>query len=329
MRSKLVSRITNLIVFCGCVLIASAVLADSRENILPEPGRLNLVVRPWATVKNIPLEKLCPNTKIKNNDNIVLENGGESPARDQIAARIGQGADLVLRSQAPEQQFEVKIKRKKESICSFGIFVTREEWLEYANSHLDEYGTTLIAASLDWLIIQPASENKYFNDEVDQDQIQSFASAAAPSDNGTSSTNTDFEYGSGTINTRGICARPWDPTRLTRYGSGIVVWANNPGPSGFSIKDENNSSGYTSALRCPKGPYQTEYSVDGAYRIGWSPYAYKVPDHCTATRVVIGGRTGWNCCCNSAGTAVGGGTCGYINGLSFRDWPDVAKTTCR
>jgi len=254
----------------------------------------------------------------------------ESSSKNFISGQIvGSDPFLVLRTKDAEQQIQVQIKRKKENICNFGIFITRPEWLEYANSHLEEYGKTLIASSLDWLLIQPTIENKYFNDESDKAEIQSFASAASPSDNGTTSSNTDFEYGSGTIYTRGICARPFDPTRYTRYGSGIIVWANNPGPTGFSVKDENNSSGYVSAMRCPKGPYQTEYSVDGAYRIGWGPFAYKVPDHCTATRVVINGRAGWNCCCNSAFLAAGYGTCSYINGQSFPDWPDAPKTTCR
>ncbi len=326
MVSKIVFKLVSLIVFCCCILTVSIALADSRDS---EPSKLKLVVRPSSTIRNIPLEKLCANVKIKSNDNILLDNRVRALSKGPISIQIGQGANLVLRSQSPDQQFEVKIKRKKENLCNFGIFVTREEWLNYANSHLDDYGTTLVAASMDWLIIQPVSENKYFNDEADMDLITSIASAASSSDNGTFSTNTDFEYGSGTINTRGACKRLWDPTKLTRYGSGIVVWANNPVPAGFSIKDENNSSGYTSALRCPKGPYKTEYSVDGAYRKGWGPFAYKVPDHCTATRVVIGGRSGWNCCCNLAGTAVGGGECSYINGLSFRDWPDAPKTTCR
>jgi len=116
----------------------------------------------------------------------------------------------------------------------------------------------------------------------------------------------------------------------TRYSSGIVYWEfGRPGSDGFSIKDENNSSGYTSALRCPKGVGQYDYSVGGIYNRSWLFIAHKVPNHCTATRDAINGRGYISCCCNAAGVLAGAGYCRNLDARQFVDWPDAPKTTCR
>jgi hypothetical protein len=72
-----------------------------------------------------------------------------------------------------------------------------------------------------------------------------------------------------TIHQKGLCYRRFDPWPLpkTRYSSGIVYWdKGNPSAQGYSIKDENNSSSYTSSLRCPKRVKEYDYSVDGVYK---------------------------------------------------------------
>lgn len=206
------------------------------------------------------------------------------------------------------------------------MYVPRPEWYKYAVANPSAYGPVLMGTGSTWFVVDN-KVNQSSSVSVGNN-LASFAttSASAPSDLGESSVT--FDDG-GTIYSRGYCVSPWDPTKWTRYGSGIVTWASSPVQAGFSMKDENDSSGLTSQLRCPSGPYRTDYYVDGVYKRQLLFIAYKIPNHCTAVRGTYNGKLGYNCCCNAAGLAAGYGYCSDINALNYQDWPDAPKLTCR
>jgi len=170
---------------------------------------------------------------------------------------------------------------------------------------------------------------------TDPDYIEKDKKISRSSDSGNEIITYGPDEGGQTFYPRGVCLRRYDPyipnvTTPTRNSHGIVYWnAGNPSRQGYSIKDENNSSGYTSALRCPKGVGQYDYLVDGIYKKTWLYLPYKVPNHCTATKDQdSNGRDYMRCCCNSA-FSLAYGVCGHIDARQFGDWPDAPKTTCR
>jgi hypothetical protein len=133
--------------------------------------------------------------------------------------------------------------------------------------------------------------------------------------------------------------RFYDPSGYTNWSYGIVHWnRDNPTQNGYSIKGEKKDSEWVRDLRCPAGPYDLEYRVDGVYNILWSLThgdALKVPDHCTA-KLIINRSTNkryFSCCCNSIarGAALIAGkatSCSWYDPRGKDQWPNTASDRC-
>jgi hypothetical protein len=120
------------------------------------------------------------------------------------------------------------------------------------------------------------------------------------------------------------CVRPYFPG--TGWGSGQAHWIEGrPKREGYSMKDENTSSNFTTSLRCPKSVGQIDYAVDGVYKLSWAFFPIKVPDHCTFAHEIENGQKLDSCCCNAAIGAIRRG-CERIDARTLVDWPDWGKS---
>jgi hypothetical protein len=324
------------------LLVVGLLLLVAPHGISAEPQKgseTTLVLKPNITVHSIPLSALCAVIEGEDVKNIrVTTESGKLRFGGKRSLKLNalDTGEVVLPSfSTGKQEEESTINIKNDSFnCYLRVFVTKQEWFKYAIENLGDYGSALKNVGEGWFVIERPAQNTIPSEEetsqtdMSVSLMTSAAVTSSSSDAGTDQITFDREDGGGTLYPRAFCGRFYDITQQTRNAYGIVKWASNPASAGFSVKDENDRSGYVRNLRCPKGPYATEYLVDGVYKRSWQYFAYKVPNHCTATREVINGKNAFRCCCNLAMTTAGYGTCGYFDARTLPDWPDAGRSTC-
>lgn len=116
------------------------------------------------------------------------------------------------------------------------------------------------------------------------------------------------------------CSMPAGETTLGGWclfnplNGGAVKWeVNNPSGAGYQVKPENgnNFAAATSG---------TQHGIDGIYKCNsWGCWAWKVPNHCTAT---VHANGALSCCCNWVLVQAGFGECGWLDSRQHADWPD-------
>ena len=282
-----------------------------------------LIVRPRSRITDIPVSMLCenmPRDQIKKAKLAILEaNHHISFYGQNTRIRIKDSVPILPRLRVDSRgiTYTAQLKLLRGKSCTFKIYSPTSRPL-FTNilSKVDQYKGFILDKGKNWILANE-SEEKLLQSGFNQDgefsdigSIQKFVNGQAVK-----------------AQPRFVCARPFIPG--TRWSSGQVIWnVRDPRRAGFSIKDENNSSGYVSSLRCPKGPGKTEYRVDGAYQRKLPLLALKVPDHCTATVRRTGKYShAWDCCCTASLVPLKG-SCRYINATALPDWPNQGRV-CR
>jgi len=296
-------------------LLTLITVCNLQQIAIAEEINYRIVVRPKSRITNIPISFVCSKANIEDfkakklsilNDpkqNIKFHNNRKIKKENIIG-------NFKVKSRG--FTYLAKIKSNK-SDCFFKIHSSDNiKGFNYALSNIEQYEGMIVYANQNWIIINESEkkliENSFNGNNLESGILQIF--------NDTKEIKQKFRFDCG--------YRPYIPG--TRWSSGQVYWdIRDPRRAGFSIKDENDSSGYARALRCPKGSRQTEYRVDGVYkrRLPFTPL--KVPDHCTATVKRSGKYShSWYCCCNAALVPLKG-SCKYINSLELPDWADSGR----
>jgi hypothetical protein len=323
-------------------LLALAVLITVTPlKLSAQQSDIILALKPNALVKAVPITVVCPQV-IGNSTtdiSVTITKGSIRFGRQRAStAKFSKSRGLVLPdiSAKPHEGLSAIEISSPTAHCKLSVSSARPEEYQFVKQNVDQFGDVIVAKGRDWMLMDlskiSASEDEiaeYEKGEHERDITSTTKSLTTKGFDakswGTEQIHFDPEVGETkgkSIHSKGLCARAFIPG--TRYASGIVKWLNRPGPAGFSIKNEGNQF-----LRCPAGPYKTDYYIDGIYRRSWLFVSYKVPSHCTAYREMINGKPAFRCCCNGALTVAGYGICKNVDARTLPDWPDAGLNLCR
>jgi hypothetical protein len=281
---------------------------------------VKLAIEPDVGTEKIPVNVVCPN--INNNFKIEFIQG-EMKFKKSNSLKYIEVKDRFLPDFSLSEVFAEGIYKvtDKSNLCYFTTVTSKESGINLFLDKSNKDKFKVKTAGKNWVV---------FEENIDNPSN----SSSRQQDSGVGIGTFLTEDGKPIVTPRSSCYRPYEPFGITRYASGIVIWnRDDPIKAGYSIKDEKTNSEFVRSLRCPKGPNQSEFAVDGVYRILWDRLygarTVKVPDHCTLSRVInSNNQRSWFCCCNQATSFATGLGCSTEDPRNLSGWPDYATSRC-